>query len=518
MEIELKLLLDSADVAAFRRHPLLKQLAIAKPRLQQLTTIYFDTPDLHFRQHDAALRVRRANRCWIQTLKGGGEAAAGLHQRDEWESRVDGLQPDLTILREMSGPRTVWDSVSADQPLGERLVPIFGTRFRRTTWRLRTAQGGEVELALDQGSVQSGAGGMPISEIELELKSGEPGELFELAMQLQQSIPLRVSNISKAERGYALFAPQALAPVKATHHKLAGESTVDQGFRAVIGTCLSQIQSNEIGVMLGTDPEYVHQMRVGLRRLRTALALFDTIAPCPADMQAELEWLTGELGAARDWEVLADSTLAMVASACPDEPALPKLQLAALAVAQNNRQQAALAVGSARYSRLLLAVGGAAYGLRWRAPPDRLALAAPLATFAAQTLMAYRAKLDKRGKHLKDGAPSARHRARIAAKKVRYAAEFFESLLPARKAKLFIAALANLQDAMGWLNDASVAVNLLDQLGQSHPELAQGTAFVQGYLAARTEPELRNLGKLWRRFKPLNLALDLRAANRATAS
>src|SRR5438445_9391667 len=78
MEIELKLLLDPADVAAFRRHPLLRRQASAKPRTQQLTSIYFDTPDGHFWQHDAALRVRRVKRDWIQTLKGGGQVAAGL--------------------------------------------------------------------------------------------------------------------------------------------------------------------------------------------------------------------------------------------------------------------------------------------------------------------------------------------------------------------------------------------------------------------------------------------------------
>jgi inorganic triphosphatase YgiF len=515
MEIELKLLLDSADVAAFRRHPLLKQLAIAKPRWQRLTTIYFDTTDLHFRRHDAALRVRRADRCWIQTLKAGNQVAAGLHQRHEWESRVAGPQPDLAILREMSGPGAVWESASSDQPLGERLVPAFSTIFRRTIWLLQTAQGGEVELALDQGSVQGVAGGAPISEIELELKSGEPGQLFELAMQFQQFVPLRVCNISKAERGYALFAPQAPAAARATRLKLAGKSTVEQGFQSVIGNCISQIQDNELGVMQGTDPEYVHQMRVGLRRLRTALALFDTVAPCAVETQAEIKWLTSELGAARDWEVFGDSTLAMIAGACPDEPDLSQLQKAALAIARNNRKQAAVAVGSARYSHLLLAVGGAAYGQRWRTLPDRIALEAPLATFAAQTLTACRAKLNKRGKRLKEGAPSTRHRARIAAKEIRYAVEFFESLLPSRRAKSFIAALSTLQDALGWLNDASVAVNLLDRLAQNQPELAQCAAFVRGYLAARTEPELRRLGKLWRSFKPKKVALDARTPSRA---
>ena len=207
MEIELKLLLDPADAAAFRRHPLLRQQAIAKPRVQQLTSIYFDTPDLLLWRHDAALRVRLVNRDWIQTLKGGGQVAAGLHQRHEWESHVDGAHPDLLALSDLVGHGTNWAKILAAVALTDQLAPIFTTKFRRTLWLLQLAHGGEVELALDQGEVQHGAARVPISEVELELKSGDPAELFEFALQLQNAVPLRVGNISKAERGYALVAP-----------------------------------------------------------------------------------------------------------------------------------------------------------------------------------------------------------------------------------------------------------------------------------------------------------------------
>lgn len=508
MEIELKLLLDPADVATFRRHPLLRQQAIAKPRVQQLTSIYFDTPDLHFWRHDAALRVRRVNRDWIQTLKGGGQVAAGLHQRQEWEFQVDGALPDLAVLRDVVGRGTGWAKILAAPELDERLVPIFTTKIRRTVWLLRLAHGGEVELALDQGEVLHDATRVPVSEVELELKSGDPGELFELALQLQDAVPLRVGNISKAERGYALVAPQPPAVVKAERLEFSSKLTVEQGFQVIIGNCLTQVQGNETGVAQGSDPESVHQMRVGLRRLRSALGLFAQVAPCPAALQTELEWLATELGAARDWEVFAGSTLAIVASACPDEPELVQLQQAAMAVAQENRQKAAVAVGSVRYSRLLLTLGGWNHGAHWQvllAEPERGALAAPLAKFAAHTLALCHGKLKKRGKRLRDGVPQARHRVRIAAKKVRYATEFFQSLYPARRVRSFVKALTTLQDALGWLNDAAVAGGLLRHLARSHPDLAHSAGFVRGYLAVCTERDVRKLGKLWQQFTPMKL-------------
>src|SRR5450830_1192689 len=506
MEIELKLLLAPADVAAFHGHPLLKQWAIAKPRQQQLTSVYFDTPDLYFRRHDAALRVRQVGRRWVQTLKGGGQVAAGLHQREEFESRVDGPQPDLAALIALVGPDSAWAELLSAQALADRLVPVFTTRFQRTTWQLRLQQWDEVELALDQGEVQHDAARRPISEIELELKSGEPARLYDFTLALLETVPLRVGNISKAERGYALYGPQPPAVVEAARLELASELTVEQGFQAIVGNCLAQVQGNEAGITQGSDPESVHQMRVGMRRLRSALRLSGELAPCPDALRKELDWLASELGAARDWEVFAGSTLHRVAAARPDDAPWASLQQAAFDVARKNRQKAAAAVRSVRYARLMLSLGGWLQGARWRealAQPEQDALAAPLATFATQILARRHGTLKKRGKRLHGGTPQARHRVRIAAKNLRYAAEFFHSLYPAKRLRPYIATLTTLQDSLGGLNDASVADGLLRQMAHTRPELAPSTGVVRGYLSFRSERDLRKLGKLWQRFARL---------------
>ena len=507
MEVELKLLLAPADAAAFRRLALLQQFAVEKPHSQKLSSTYFDTPELRLKEHGMELRVRRAGRVWTETLKADGHATAGLHQRQEWEARVDGPQPDLAALAALVGAGSEWEKVLLTAPaLAQGLGPIFDSVFRRTVWPLRLPHGALVELALDQGELRQGDAHDPISEVELELKAGDPSALFDFALQLQDKVPLRVGNLSKSARGYALHALPPLSAVKAGSVELAPETTVEQGLRDVVSNCVAQMQDNESGVMGSTDPESVHQMRIGMRRLRSALRLFAKWMPFPKALQTELDWLAGELGAARDADVLADSTLVRVAEACPMETELLPLKQAASTIARAKRRRAAASVGSVRYSRLMLGLVAWLQGSRWHESLDdsaRQALAAPIDKRAAQILAERHKKLLESGKRLKDGSPEERHRVRIAAKKARYATEFFQSLRPAGRVKRYIKRLTALQDALGWLNDAAVADGLLRQLGKSHPELADSADFARGFLCGRTSQDVRKLAGLWTQFSAM---------------
>ncbi len=221
MEVELKLLLAPADVSAFRRLALLQQFAVSKPHSRKLSSTYFDTPELRLKEHGMELRVRRAGRVWIETLKADGHATAGLHERQEWEARVDGSQPDLEALAALVGAGSKWEKVLTAPALAKGLGPIFASVFRRTVWPLRLPHGALIELALDQGELQQGDLREPLSEVELELKSGDPVALFDFALQLQDKVPLRVGNLSKSARGYAFHAQQPLSSVKAGSVELA---------------------------------------------------------------------------------------------------------------------------------------------------------------------------------------------------------------------------------------------------------------------------------------------------------
>ncbi len=206
MEIELKLLIGADDVARLRNLPLLAQLATGPAHTETLLNTYFDTPALHLKQHRSALRVRKAGSKWLQTFKGGGRVDGGLHQRHEWEGEVAGAQLELpSLLAQIDNPAAL--AILAEPGLLQQLQPVFTTDFERTTWLLHLAPATVVELALDQGAVRAGSASLPICEIELELKSGELQVLLDFAEQLKQLVPLQASDISKAQRGFALRDP-----------------------------------------------------------------------------------------------------------------------------------------------------------------------------------------------------------------------------------------------------------------------------------------------------------------------
>jgi CHAD domain-containing protein len=247
-------------------------------------------------------------------------------------------------------------------------------------------------------------------------------------------------------------------------------------------------------------------MRVGLRRLRSALDLFADEIPAYAGLGEELRWIASELGAARDWEVLAGSTLERAGTCASPDEILPVRQVCEQ-IAANNRQLAAAAVESARYTRLVLQFVTWLNRQGWRdgmSDKQRGSIDRPASQFAADVLRRRHRILIKRGKRLAELDDHRRHRARIAAKKVRYATEFFASLCPRRAVRHYVDALTALQDDLGWRNDAVVADQLLKSVPRVSPDAASGAAFARGYLASRAAADHQTLKKLWKKFRRLS--------------
>lgn len=508
METELKLLIRPEDADKLRQHPLLKQYAMDAPRQQTLSGIYFDTRDHDLRQADAGLRVRQVNQDWIQTLKAGGTAVAGLYQRNEWESKVNGPTPDLEALRRQIDPKSQFAKLIKDLHKRGELFPAFTTSVERTVWDLRLPTGDEVECVIDQGSIDAKDGKAPVSELELELKSGDPRHLFELALQLQNDVPMQIGSLSKADRGYGLAKPSAVAPVKARPVRLSADMSIEDVFRTIVTNCLEQIQSNQPGVMTCRDADSLHQMRVGLRRLRSALAIFKQIIPCPESIQVELQWLGGALGTARDWDVFYQSTLPGLHGMASASDVLQPVLDAVHDKVRKNHEAGAASVSSPRYTRLILTLFSWIEGAQWRIniqPKNRRRLARPIVAFASDILARDRERMIKRGRHLQGGDVAARHRLRIAAKRARYATEFFASLYPAKRVRRYASSLAVLQEDLGLLNDTAVAKKLLRELEVSHPQIRVEAAFIWGYIACRLEQEHPGLLKHWKRFKAIAL-------------
>ena len=285
--------------------------------------------------------------------------------------------------------------------------------------------------------------------------------------------------------------PQA---VKAQALGLRPRDSVETAFQAILRNCIEQVQANAQGVAKFHHVESLHQMRVGLRRLRAGLSLFRQIVSLPPALQHDLDWLVAALGPARDWDVLAETTLARVAGGLGEAPALDSMKLAALDKARALHDAASEAVRSARYAAFMEGMQEWIEERAWREvrlPGDKKTLAMPVKAFGAPLLAQAQRRLRKRGEQADWNDAPARHRVRIAAKKARYAAEFLGALAPRSVVKGYVGRLARLQDILGRLNDDAVAL-----------PLAEAACLVRGYLAADTVCGKGQLKRRWKRLKP----------------
>ena len=480
-EAELKLRLAPGDHAALARSA---ALAAARPRRQRLASIYFDTPGEEIVKAGMVLRLRRAGRRWIPGLKAGNAASGGLHVRKEWEYPRRDAVLDLSRF--------------ADTPLAElkdakglhgRLVPAFRVDMERTTWLLEPVPGVRLEVALDMGTVESNGRRDQVSELEIECLEGGVDPAFELALRLLDDVALHPSSVTKAERGYRLFRRARLEPAKAGTIDLEDGLTPAVAARHVVAAGLAQLQANEEGVLRSTDPEFVHQARIALRRARSALRMFrGPIGEAQARAWRDaLGEIAQALGLARDWDVFATETFPQLAAAHGD-PVLAK-QLAATIAKERRaaRATAREALATKGYARTLLELA------RWiaGAGTDAISLES-LHDFAAATLRKRHKRLLRDAADLPSLAPAERHRVRIDTKRLRYGTDALQSLFKHKRVREYRKALEGLQDALGAANDASTAAMLLPRL-QAPEEFC---AFARGWLAARARGDPALLEKL----------------------
>jgi triphosphatase len=312
-----------------------------------------------------------------------------------------------------------------------------------------------------------------VSEVELELKRGRPAALFGLARDLGRDLPLRVGVLTKAQRGYRLLETVSAGSVKTERLTLRSDATAAEAFASIADACLRQFRLNEDILRRDPQADALHQARVALRRLRSALSLFKPIlADAKFDhLAGELRWIAGSLGEARDLDVLV--------ARVGDEP-----------------DEAIIAAHRIAYSEALAfldLVEWATLG-EWRTQPvkpERVNERADL--FAAQVLGRLRRRLKRRGRDLTRLDDGERHRVRILGKKLRYAAGFLESLYAGKEARqrfrAFLKRVEALQDHLGELNDVATAPALVARVGLKVDDLSPSGH--RGSLLAKAERAYR---------------------------
>jgi CHAD domain-containing protein len=301
--------------------------------------------------------------------------------------------------------------------------------------------------------------------------------------------------------------PRLPGPVKASPAPLDRAMSVGAAFRAVMGANLAHLRANDRGMLEGHDPEYLHQMRVALRRLRSGVSVFAPVVPgVPiGHVSAEMKWLSGRLGPARDWDVFVAETLPPVAEAFGPHPGLERFAARCESLRAAAAVRARRAVRSARYQRLLLRLEQWLAGEEWMTRLDiagRAALAHPAVGFASGVLEARYDRVLRRGRSIGRSEPRELHRLRIAIKKFRYAADFFATLYEEKETRAALKRLSRLQDILGAMNDAATVAGLAAEgfKGMSGAAAREAKGFVLGWSRGRAATLRRQLKSAWKEF------------------
>lgn len=466
LERELRLVGDRDVLEAAFNSPPLTSKAEGDEKTDDLDNRYFDTRDYRLRDKGLALRIRTGNKGNRQTLKAGDGAQTAILSRDEWEIALEQDRPQLAALPDRA-KKLIPKGVNEDD-----LQTVFKTTFQRRTRRISIDQPGKpatVEAMIDLGVIDDGENAQPIAEIELELLDGTPASLYKLALELQEIVPLRLETRSKSNRAFDSLTGEPPAWRRATLPTLMRSSNVDQAMAAIFKCCFEQWLANQAAAIDGRDVEGVHQMRVGLRRLRSALSIFKPLIPRNqrAWLQTGARQTANTLGPARDWDVFLDDLLMPIICAQPDDPELLSLSARAKTRRASAYRSARKQLAAKPYNHFLLRFGQWLEQQDWRSARSKkqAALGATSITdFAASLLNARRDAALRLGQGFADMPAVERHQLRIALKKLRYAVEFFAPLFEKRNVKSFVGSLKALQDDLGHLNDVTVAEELLDSI------------------------------------------------------
>lgn len=446
VEIELKFQVPPSARAGVRK-------ALAGATAQTLRAGYADTADARLAAAGFALRLRREGRRWVQTLKGRG---------DDLLTR---LEHELPLANARGTPVIDWRR-HAGTPAGEALARLlvdgaplverYRTEVRRSAKRVRSG-GAVIEIAFDEGRIVAGAGKnartAAVCELEFELISGPPAALVALAARWAQRHGLWLDSRPKSLRGQRLAEGAADAPpVRAQRVEWKAIATPAEAIAAMLRQGLAHALPNaaELAAAGSGRPEHVHQLRVAIRRLRTALRLFGRWS-VTSDEAAALEAAWREpferLGQVRDTDVLAAF------------PGLATLLPALSAQPGSHAAQSAAAVAPADPGAVVRDPGFTGLALR------TLALAlAPLPALEDDLRASVNKVIARAWRSFAADVPGfatasvpLQHRTRKRLKRLRYATEFVLPLLPPKRAARALAAMREALELLGQANDRAVA-------------------------------------------------------------
>src|SRR5262249_11062751 len=319
-------------------------------------------------------------------------------------------------------------------------------------------------------------------------------------MALEQLIQVSGEGIRR-EPGEARM--RRAGPVKADYRVVGKGMTPVEAFRAVCAACVQHVEANRPGVLAAGDPEYLHQMRVALRRLRTAFEVFADVVPetIASPLIGELRWLSRALVRARDWDVFIAATLKPAMSARPRHRGLRALRAASESLAAEARSAAHRALESRRYYALMRSLRALSYD--GDGGPASTVRALPMRVRALAVISAMYAKARKRGRKLRRLGVKDLDRLRNAVRRLRYALLFLEPLLPEARARALACTVEALQETLGGIKDCAVAKELVSiaRAEARGPQRRKGGQMLKKRGGGAWDARDRDLARQWEDFR-----------------
>jgi inorganic triphosphatase YgiF len=496
VETELKLALSPSVAESVFSVPALKRNGVGNPKSQRLVTTYYETREKDLARRGVSLRIRQENGKRIQTVKATGDGGVA-NSRGEWEWPVERATPDLGLLKDAPVAKLLADVAE------DRLEPAVVTDVVRTTRNL-DVDGDIVEAALDQGSIVAGEAKEDVRELELELREGTPASLYRLALELNSAVPFDIEVESKAARGFRLMDGSPPRASKPSATRLSPDDSAIQALRAIVKETLGHLLANQPAALAG-DPEGVHQVRIAVRRIRSALRLFSPHIESHAMrlFEDELRHVGRTIGEARDWDVFCDEILPQVSETAEARKFAEMMRTPAEARRAAAHESCVRQLQNPSFRTLVL--GLAAWIEEGRENSDQVgdkALNRDIEDIAEKLLDGLDAKATKRGRAVRADAEAAElHPLRKSLKKLRYSVEFLESIYRPEKAKRFLRRLKKLQDALGEINDVAMAARLAEGLAaEKHLELAPSVAAISLSRGRAGRHALKALAKSWQAY------------------
>ena len=480
--------------------PLVQELRHHDGRRTRLLARCFDTADGLLADHAVSLCLRREGRRWMQTLKAAGRNPVHRIEHEVVLRVPAGHEPALDLARHDGTPAGELLRQLLKDAAGAALVERMATDITRLAARL-AVPGATIEAVLDTGVLRAGQHGpqpreLPVCELEFGLIDGAAGPLFDLAADWRRHGGLWLDSRSKAQRGTDLAQGRGFGvPVKACAPLLTSKMSGHALVIAAVDAVQHQVLGNASAVAAGSlDEEHVHQLRVGLRRLRTALRELGPLAQGvdPA-WEERLARTFDRLGEIRDDDTVANAVRPML-----EQAHAPRLRW----TPRTGQADAAAIVRDGAFQDTLLAL------LRWtlddQAPDARPARAEATRAHVDMRLSTLHRQVCRQGRHFPDLPTEDQHRVRKRLKRLRYLAELVSSWWPDKAVRRYLKRLSPAQDALGHHNDVVVATERF----LADARLDPSAFFAAGYLraqqaqtAAQAQAALLDVGRARRFWK-----------------